>query len=706
MSRVWLALPAAAVVLNLVALAHEVTSRALPLNDHILHHGLVRRAIDAWAAGDSVLDHWVGDWVLGFPVFQYYQHLPHLVVAALQRLTGADPLFLLRLTNVLAVSLFPFAIFGALRWIAVPARAAGLAAVAASLVSTPDLFGFDFGSYLWRGRGLYTQAWGMCVLPFAVAASYRLISTGRGVAAAAALLAATLLTHVVYGWMAVVSALVLACAVPADVGLVHRLGRLIPALAGAGVAASYFLIPYALNHAYLNRSVWESTMKYDSYGLAHVLQLLVTGQLLDAGRIPGLTIMLVVGVVVAARRRAALDRAWLALLGAWLLLYFGRPTWGVLLDVLPGARDLHFHRLIAGVHLAAIPLIGIGLAAVIDAAGAVTARLGWPRASAVSGAFVVLIALIPAGVERARYIDDNRRWMAASAAAIAEREHDIAAVVTLLQRLQSETPARVYAGLPNGWGGRFVVGHVPMNAVLSMHGLPTLGYTYHSMSPTADVMIGFDERRRDHYDVFNVGYVVAPADQSVPTFAEPVATHGPFSVYRVRPSGYVALVRSAAQISGSGDHLYRANRLWLASPLPSLSDHPLLARDAGAARVGAVRVAVGAGERVHVASERLERQGWSATITANQPTYALVKATYHPWWRAELDGVNVKTVAMAPGFIGVPVSAGEHHLRVQYRPPRWKTMLAVLGPLALVALAVVERRAGAGAGWGFRLKKE
>jgi hypothetical protein len=40
------------------------------------------------------------------------------------------------------------------------------------------------------------------------------------------------------------------------------------------------------------------------------------------------------------------------------------------------------------------------------------------------------------------------------------------------------------------------------------------------------------------------------------------------------------------------------------------------------------------------------------------------------------------------------VSAGEHRLRVEYRPPRWKTLLALLGPLVLVALAVVERRVG------------
>jgi len=48
---------------------------------------------------------------------------------------------------------------------------------------------------------------------------------------------------------------------------------------------------------------------------------------------------------------------------------------------------------------------------------------------------------------------------------------------------------------------------------------------------------------------------------------------------------------------------------------------------------------------------------------------------------------------LAPGFVAVPLSAGEHRLHIAYRPPRWKTLLAILGPLALLVLAATERRA-------------
>ena len=62
----------------------------------------------------------------------------------------------------------------------------------------------------------------------------------------------------------------------------------------------------------------------------------------------------------------------------WLLLYFGRPTWGVLLNLLPMSRDLQLHRLISGFHLGSIYLIGIGLALPWSwALSGATAAPGW-----------------------------------------------------------------------------------------------------------------------------------------------------------------------------------------------------------------------------------------------------------------------------------------------------------------------------------------
>ncbi len=59
--------------------------------------------------------------------------------------------------------------------------AAALAGLAASLLATDGLYGFDLASYVWRGYGMYTQFWGMVLLPPALAQGYTALKTGRGI---------------------------------------------------------------------------------------------------------------------------------------------------------------------------------------------------------------------------------------------------------------------------------------------------------------------------------------------------------------------------------------------------------------------------------------------------------------------------------------------------------------------------------------------
>ena len=65
--------------------------------------------------------------------------------------------------------------------------------------------------------------------------------------------------------------------------------------------------------------------------------------------------------------------------------------------------------------------------------------------------------------------------------------------------------------------------------------------------------------------------------------------------------------------------------------------------------------------------------------------------SYHPNWRAELDGEPVDTVMFAPGYIGVHAAPGEHRLVMTYRPPSWNRVLMWMGLAFLVLLAVAER---------------
>ncbi len=290
---------------------------------------------------------------------------------------------------------------------------------------------------------MYTQLWGMFLLPMALAQSYTTLKTGRGVFWSVLLLVATLLSHLVYGYIAFIS-LGLFVFLPLlgkrtitgeSNGPWVRIKRLILLFLLVILVAAYFLLPYLLDRTYMNRSVWEEQGKYDAYGYTWTLDALIRGELFDYGRFPSLTILAGIGLLVCLWRwRDEKYRIPVALFLVWLLLYFGRPTWGVLLNLLPLSQDLHFHRLIAGVHLSGILLIGIALA------------LPWQWALAGKKAWQVLVTavcttalLVPVYRERGIYLSQNASWMAQSRAAVGAEQEDLECSYGCVERVASRS---------------------------------------------------------------------------------------------------------------------------------------------------------------------------------------------------------------------------------------------------------------------------
>jgi hypothetical protein len=168
-------LVAFAAAFNLYHLYPEVAIEVPSLNDWNLHLVGLRGALAALAAGHDPTDPWIGTITLGFPLFHHYQHLAYLPPALLIHLLslaggqGIDLVDVLSRTSYLLLSLFPLSVFWSLRRFGFSSMPAALAGLAPSLVATNGLYGFDFSSYVWRGSGLYTQLWGMVLLPLALA---------------------------------------------------------------------------------------------------------------------------------------------------------------------------------------------------------------------------------------------------------------------------------------------------------------------------------------------------------------------------------------------------------------------------------------------------------------------------------------------------------------------------------------------------------
>jgi uncharacterized membrane protein YfhO len=87
-----------------------------------------------------------------------------------------------------------------------------------------------------------------------------------------------------------------------------------------------------------------------------------------------------------------------------------------------------------------------------------------------------------------------------------------------------------------------------------------------------------------------------------------------------------------------------------------------------------------------------------ATVVAPRDGLAVILEPFYPGWAATLDGGPVPLLRADYAFQAVPVPAGRHALRLEYRN-RWlgrgaAVSLATLG-LLLGALAVRRRRASA-----------
>ena len=89
----------------------------------------------------------------GFPMFHYYQHLPHVAITLSHVITpGIFPLVdLLNSTDHQLLSLFPVSIYWSLRRFRFDQPSAEMGSIVASLVPTAGIGGLSFTSYVFRG---------------------------------------------------------------------------------------------------------------------------------------------------------------------------------------------------------------------------------------------------------------------------------------------------------------------------------------------------------------------------------------------------------------------------------------------------------------------------------------------------------------------------------------------------------------------------
>ena len=683
----WL-LVAAAVIFNLWILR----AQAIPVtysNDSGVHLSMVDWATERIQAGHLPFDGWFPNLAAGSAQFHHYQSLPHIITGFLGVFFGPQATFAFSLYLLLA--LWPLCIYWTVRLLGWDPWTAGAAAVVSPLLMSAfpldtvvfDDYGFELGAYVRAGWGMWSQLWGMWLLPLAVALTWRALARNGSLLLAALAIAMTAACHYMTAYLAFLAVGAFILIRPSE--LLRRLKRGAIVVGAALTMAAWVLVPLLLDRRWYPKDEWLADTYHDSFGAKRVLTWFFTGRILDGVRLPIITTLMLVGVLVclARWRRDEVSRVPIVLFAIGLLMFFGRPTLGPVLDLLPASEELFLHRYIIGVHLAGIVLAGVGTAWLGHVAFEAARRRVFRgvRAEALVAALVVilLVVLSPAWRERALYASEDGRLIDEQRAADATDGRDLA---SLLEHTASSGPGRVYAGsLFTDWAYEFFIGHAVVLTTLVQSGADSIGYSLRVGAITTPVEPRFDEADPTHYDLFNVRYLILPEGMQPPVQAELAETAGPFALWHVPTHGYIQVVDILGPpIVADRTNIGPKTEPFLDSGLAGRGVYRSLAF-AGAPGAPATTTETDPATppgTVTSVSGSLEQGTISADVLVDRPSAVLLKASFDPRWRVIIDGAEVEAQMFAPSFVGLEVSAGRHRITFTYVPfPRYDLLLAI-----------------------------
>jgi hypothetical protein len=692
------------VVRWLVSLRDQLRA-ARTLNDSTFHMQMVRWAEEQIRHGRIAFDGWFPDLTLGSAFFQNYQSLPFNLTAIVSRVMPADADQTFRWFLYLLLATWPIIIYASARILSF-ARATALAAAAISLLLTSvSGFGFEIGSYGFGGFGMYTQLFGMWVLPLAWATTWRALHNNGSLVWAATSVALTVAMHFMTGYLALISVGVIALAAPRGRVLI----RGVAVLAGALLVASWVLVPLLQDRHYATVSEFYLNSFYtDSFGAGPIVRWLVSGSLFDEGRLPVITVLAAIGAVACAVqwRIDSRCRALLMLAAASLALFFGRATWGSLSSLLPGDGNLHTHRFVSGVHLSGILLAAVGASVLMRAAAhgvgvavkpatdGTNQATGRPTAvwlAPITALALLAVLLAPALNERTQYVQRDGDYIDAQQVQDATDGADLDA---LLDVVAERNDGRVYAGTRANWGKDYRVGSVPVLQELSHRDLDALGFTFRTMASLSnDVEAYFDETNPAQFEMFNVRYMVLPDDRQPPVPATLLSSSGRHRLYEVTTAGYIDVVDRIGSVSADRSNLAARTGEFRTSQSALAGVYPGIAFDGRAAQADTFAGTPPQRPGSVISQSHRRRDGvFSAEVAMDRPGVVLAKTTYDPGWRAFVDGVERPTTFMAPSFVGVDVEAGTHEIRFEYHPYSLYPLWWAVAVATLVALWWVQRR--------------
>ncbi len=693
-------------------------------------------------------DHWVPNWAEGYNLPSYYSHIPQIVIVITWKIAALFSSHYSLFTHYhyvvyFLLCLFPLSLFIALRIIGISWVTAGIGAALATHLSTDGLYGLDPTSFLWRGYGLSSQLFAMIWLPLAVAYAWRYLSgtpTKQTLLLAILFLAAVTSGHLGIGIIAFMSIGILAFGPlirsiltkswgtsSTNLALAHT-QKLLLVFGGVGLLLGYWILPILRDGNYHNISVWDGIWKFDSFGYRNVLAWLFNGALFDFGRAPIMTALILLGVFVAAQT-AFFDFA--VLFVFWVLMYFGRTTWGPLFTLIPGMSEFHLSRFIVGVHMTGLFLIPMSIDWVISRARALFSSPMRQPASVWLGVATAVLLIVSAYPQTMRYSAHNDFLIARGNTNYQRDSEDIDALISLLRTKLQEHPGRVFAGRGGSWGKNFRIAETPMYMHLSTYGIPVILWLPETWSPNSDTEQYFSESNPAHYSLYNVRYVVTQTTltpEQIQPFWRLTESGKTWKLYEVTASvvpsevgrsGYITTGVRPATVSSSKTDYRSLIRLWMHSKAYSQALFPELTFDSSYPKktglpnfrmLDEVTYEVPDGsvhnlfaenplyvsplsdlstlDKLKVTSQSSDNDMvFNATVDVPKncvECMVILKQSFHPSWRASVDGTPIKPFAVFPFYTAVDVhTPGKHEIVFSYEPSLMKKILLIIGIVSL-----------------------
>ena len=699
-----------AVVFNAVFLWAEFGISTYDPNDAALHLTSTQQTSLAIHQNLDPTDYWFNQIELGFPLFQFYQNLPNVILAELDRVTSAFISLprLFDLSIYLLLLLVPVSMYWAMRRFEFGYLSAGISALLITLITTNNLLGIEYTSYIWRGHALYTQLWAIFFFPLALAEVYRALKGNGSWFWAVLLSASVLLSHLIYGYILLISAVLFIFLDPRLSEIYSRFKKSIFFFLFTGTVTSYFFVSLLSNLTYLNRSRFMDPVYYSSYPASTILKWLVTGDLFDYGRLPCITLLFFISLIIIVKNRLWCDekyRLLLVLTFFWLLIYFGPATYGSIIETLmPFGHSMYFNRFIAGFQFGAVMIIGAGLPLVWEYIKELTKNFRFSSKLPVIIGIIFMIVLIPVFLERIHYYDLNTQWKNQEQVAISSKSQEITDIKNTLNSLP---PGRVYAGSPWDFGdyALYKIGFSQIYSLFPTLGLDSITYSYSPLPLSSDIQILFDNTRLDEYNLYNVRYVLLAKSWTPAFYYTKIKSFTDYDLYQVPTTGYFDLVDVPAVFYGDHSDFYYPNYQWLYSILPLQKQNPMIIlEDKSLATAQGLplysfqnvtpevlaSLSLNQSSGGGIVNESVLPNEYRAEFTVTRNCYLMLKTNYHPGWAVTVDSKKVSPVMLTPGFIGVPVTPGTHVADFVYHPSPTRSLLFWAGILVLALLGLFE----------------